>query len=218
MVWLLAGCVTNKDLETLRTDIGQQLVMTKEELAKRTRENQEKIAALDQSLQTVHTQLQQLSARQQTELSAVRKDVDTALTQLDEHRATLTKVRQELERVRTDLALLKPLGIALENVQARLDTTHSLVNALKAETESQRETIAQLGEEVQDVRAAQEAIQQETEHVKAVVEEIGAELVQRLRLELNYARERLHQLEQVLNRFPKKERAGEPKAIHGPSS
>lgn len=185
-LWLfgLPGCATNKDLQRLRTEVEQDLSTVK------------------QDLQGVRTELRGLSARQEEKLAQVRSDVHASLERLREQVTALGKLREDLENVRADVALLKPLGMVLDSVQERLEATHGVIEKLKAEAQTHQAAIAKLEGNIQDVQALQEEIAKETQRVEAVIGEIGEGIIERLRMEMTFAKDRIQQLEQVLNQFP----------------
>lgn len=89
----LYACATNKDLQILRTEAGQ------------------KVSTLSQDLRSVRTESRELSDRQAASMAEVRGDIRTGLDRLQEQVTALENVRQKLENVRADIALLKPLGM-----------------------------------------------------------------------------------------------------------
>lgn len=214
LLFIVTGCASTQDLRKLETQTAHQLKETQQHIEQQRSRHSQDMQVVKQEVQEVRQDLRQLTAQHQTQLWEVQSQVKSGLKRLDQQVDALEKVWRELENVRTDVSLLKPLGIALDKVQERLETAHGVLKALKAETAAQRETVSTLEGNVQDIQALQEYLQSATERLRAVVGEIGEEIVQRLNLEMNYARDRLHQLEQVLDRLPVGENAGKSKAIH----
>lgn len=110
---------------------------------------------------------------------ATTKDLETVQTQLSEQVATArteaAQSRQAVESVKADILLLKSLGIAVDNLKARLDASQGTLQGVAKETDRLRLSVGSL--------------------------EQG--LLHELHMEMTLARERVKQLEQLLESLKK---------------
>lgn len=110
---------------------------------------------------------------------ATTKDLDALQTQLNEQvaavRVEATQSRQAVEALKTDILLLKSLGIAVDNLKNRFDATQTTLQGVTKETDRLRMSVGSL--------------------------EQG--LVHQLQMEVTLARERVKQLEQLIESLKK---------------
>lgn len=110
---------------------------------------------------------------------ATTKDLETVQAQLSEQVATArteaAQSRQAVEAVKSDILLLKSLGIAVDNLKARLDASQGTLQGVAKETDRLRLSVGSL--------------------------EQG--LLHELHMEMTLARERVKQLEQLLDSMKK---------------
>lgn len=216
VLWFMTGCVTSKDLDAVRVSLQEELTATRTQMERGDQANQEKIEAVAQDLQSVQTKLEDLSQAQQSGLATIRQEMKSSLSRLQDQVAELSQVRQELEAVRADIALLKPLGMALDAVQERLDAANAVIASLQTETEKHRTLLEGLEGKVQDIHALQEHISQETQQLRDLVQLIEQGVIHRLQIEVNLARDRIHQLQQVLDQFPHTTKDKDAAKVHLP--
>jgi chromosome segregation ATPase len=159
LILLVVGCATHKDLQEVRTDVGNQL-------------------------------------------SGMRSD--------------LTQFREGLESMRSDVALLKSLGVAVDTVKGRVDTIQGTVQGLQSEADSHRSAISTLRSDFREVKVAHEGVVRETDRLRVTVGSIEQGMIHQLQVEVNLARERIKQLEQVIESLqktgpPQKEGGAQPR-------
>ncbi|MCX5723230.1 MAG: hypothetical protein NTX84_01680 [Nitrospirae bacterium] len=110
---------------------------------------------------------------------ATTKDLETVQAQLSEQVATArteaAQSRQAVEAVKSDILLLKSLGIAVDNLKARFDASQGTLQGVAKETDRLRLSVGSL--------------------------EQG--LLHELQMEMTLARERVKQLEQLLDSMKK---------------
>lgn len=210
LLLLVTGCATPRDLEELRSDVRAQVTASQSRMDSELGTTKNQLDAVARKVGSLEEKVDELRTIQQASVAEVRQDMKVAIEDFQQQVAALEKVRQQLEDVRTDVALLKPLGMALDSVQERIEATQGIVESLKQEAQTHQTSIAQLAGDVQAVHDAQAKITQETERLSLVVKEVGEGVIERLRMEMNFARDRVKQLEQVLNQYPRPERQEGP--------
>ena len=131
----------------------------------------------------------------QRDLQEVRTDVGNQVSVL---RTDLSQVRQGLDTMQSDVALLKSLGVAVDTMKGRVDTMQSGVQGLQTEAESHRTAISTLRGDVREFKVAHEGVARETDRLRGVVGSIEQGMIHQLQVEVNLARERIKQLEQVI--------------------
>jgi chromosome segregation ATPase len=214
LVLLVTGCASTKELHKLETQLEHQLQETHQQIEQQRARHSQDLQVVEQGVQAVRQDLRQLSAQHQVQFSEAQAQVNSGLKRLDQQGDALEKVWRELENVRTDMSRLKPLRRVLDQVQEQLETTDGVINALKTDTAAQKATISKLEGSMLDIQALQKHLQGATDRLRAVVGEIGEGMVQRLKLEMRYARDRLYQLEQVLDHWPVEEKDENSNVFH----
>lgn len=150
---------------------------------------------------------------------ATSKELDTLRLQIGEQVATMRtevgQTRQSVDALRTDVTLLKSLGVALEAVRGRVDGMQTSLQSLQAEAESHRTTLGNLRVDFREFKVAHEGVAKETDRLRTTVGSIEAGMIHQLQVEVNLARERIKQLEQVIESLqktppPAKEKEGAP--------
>jgi septal ring factor EnvC (AmiA/AmiB activator) len=110
---------------------------------------------------------------------ATTKDLDTLQTQLSEQvaavRVEAAQSRQAVEALKTDILLLKSLGIAVDNLKNRFDATQTTLQGVAKETDRLRTNVGALDQG----------------------------LAHQLQMEMTLARERVKQLEQLIDSLKK---------------
>jgi chromosome segregation ATPase len=146
------------------------------------------------------------------ELEALRSQLGDQVTAL---RSDVGQARQSVEALRTDVTFLKSLGVALEAVKGRVDGMQASLQSLQSEAESHRATLSNLRGDFREFKVAHEGVAKETDRLRATVGSIEAGMIHQLQVEVNLARERIKQLEQVIETLqmtppPAKEKEGAP--------
>ncbi len=134
------------------------------------------------------------------ELDALRGQVGDQVTTI---RAEVGQARQSVEALRTDVTLLKSLGVALDAVKSRVDVMHTSLQSLQSEAESHRTTLSNLRGDFREFKVAHEGVAKETDRLRTTVGSIEAGMIHQLQVEVNLARERIKQLEQVIEALQK---------------
>lgn len=146
------------------------------------------------------------------ELEALRSQLGDQITML---RSDVGQARQSVEALRTDVTLLKSLGVALEALKGRVDGMQASLQSLQSEAETHRATLNNLRGDFREFKVAHEGIAKETDRLRTAVGSIEAGMIHQLQVEVNLARERIKQLEQVMETLqkttpPAKEKEGAP--------
>ena len=138
---------------------------------------------------------------------ATTKDLNTLRAQLSEEVAAVrneaVQSRQSVEALKTDVTLLKSLGVAVDTMKGRLDGLQATVQALQTEAESHRAALTSLRDDFKDVKVAHEGVARETDRLRMSVGSIEQGMIHQLQTEVTLARERIKQLEQVIESLQK---------------
>jgi chromosome segregation ATPase len=138
---------------------------------------------------------------------ATTKDLNTLRAQLSEEVAAVrmeaAQSRQNVEALKTDVTLLKSLGIAVDTMKGRLDGLQATVQGLQTEAESHRATLTSLRDDFKAVKVAHEGVARETDRLRMSVGSIEQGMIHQLQTEVTLARERIKQLEQVIESLQK---------------
>lgn len=133
--------------------------------------------------------LDQLRAQVNDQISAVRSDA--------------AQSRQAVDALKTDVTLLKSLGVAVDSLKSRLDGLQSTVQALQTEAESHRTTLGNLRVDFKEFKVAQEGVAKETDRLRMSVGSLEQGMMHQLQMEVTLARERIKQLEQMIESLQK---------------
>ena len=153
---------------------------------------------------------------------ATTKDLDTLRAQLNDQMTTVrsdaAQSRQAVDALKTDVSLLKSLGVAVDSLKSRLDVAQASLSSLQTESDSHRTTLGNLRVDFKEYRAAHEAVARETDRLRMSVGSLEQGMLHQLQMEVTLARERIKQLEQVIESLQKispaekgKEGAASPK-------
>ncbi len=138
---------------------------------------------------------------------ATTKDLDQLRTQLSDQlttvRAESAKSAQAVDTLRTDVSLLKSLAVAVETVKGRVDGVQTAVQGLQSEAESHRAALGNLRGDFREFKVAHEGIARETDRLRVSVGSLEQGMMHQLQTEVNLARERIKQLEQVIESLQK---------------
>ncbi len=151
---------------------------------------------------------------------ATTKDLDTLRAQVNDQvavvRSDAAQSRQAVDALRTDVTLLKSLGVAVDSLKSRLDGMQTTVQALQTEAESHRTTLGNLRVDFKEFRVAHEGVAKETDRLRMSVGSLEQGMMHQLQMEVTLARERIKQLEQVIESL---QRSGPAeKGKEGPSA
>ncbi len=138
---------------------------------------------------------------------ATTKDLDVLRAQVNDQVSVIrtegTQSRQIVEGLKTDVTLLKSLGVAVDSLKSRLDGMQSTVQALQNEAESHRTTIGNLRLDFKEFKVAHEGVAKETDRLRLSVGSLEQGMLHQLQMEVTLARERIKQLEQVIESLQK---------------
>ncbi len=134
------------------------------------------------------------------ELDALRSQVGDQVAAL---RSDVGQARQSVDTLRTDVTLLKSLGVALDAVKGRVDGMQASLQSLQSKAESHRTTLSNLRGDFREFKVAHEGVAKETDRLRTTVGSIEAGMIHQLQVEVNLARERIKQLEQVIEALQK---------------
>jgi chromosome segregation ATPase len=133
--------------------------------------------------------LDQLRAQVNDQLSVVRNDA--------------AQSRQAVDALKTDVTLLKSLGVVVDNLKSRLDGVQATVQALQTEAESHRTTLGSLRVDLKEFKVAHEGVAKETDRLRMSVGSLEQGMMHQLQMEVTLARERIKQLEQMIESLQK---------------
>lgn len=105
--------------------------------------------------------------------------------------------------MRSDVALRKSRGVAVDTMKGRVDTVQSTLQGLQTEAESHRTAISTIRGDFREFKVAHEGVAKETDRLQGVVGSIEQGMIHQLQVEVNLARERIKQLEQVIESLQK---------------
>ncbi len=138
---------------------------------------------------------------------ATTKDLDALRVQLNDQMTTVrseaAQSRQAVDALKTDVTLLKSLGVAVDSLKSRLDIALATLQSLQTESESHRTTLGNLRVDFKEYRAAHEAVARETDRLRMSVGSLEQGMLHQLQMEVTLARERIKQLEQVIESLQK---------------
>ena len=138
---------------------------------------------------------------------ATTKDLDTLRAQVNDQvaavRTDAAQSRQAVEGLKTDVVLLKSLGVAVDSLKSRLDGMQTTVQVLQTEAESHRTTLGNLRVDFREFRVAHEGVAKETDRLRMSIGSIEQGMMHQLQMEVTLARERIKQLEQVIESLSK---------------
>lgn len=138
---------------------------------------------------------------------ATSKELDQLRVQVNEQisivRSDAAQSRQAVDALKTDVTLLKSLGVAVDNLKTRLDGLQSTVQALQTEAESHRTTLGTLRVDLKEFKVAHEGVAKETDRLRMTVGSLEQGMMHQLQMEVTLARERIKQLEQMIESLQK---------------
>ncbi len=147
------------------------------------------------------------------DLQEIRTDTSNQLSAM---RTDIAQVRQGLETTKTDVALLRSLGMAVDAMKGRLDGIQTTVQGLQTEAESHRTAISTIRGDFREFKVAHEAVAKETDRLRGAVGSLEQGMIFQLQVEVNLARDRIKQLEQIIENLqrqtsPSREGTSQPK-------
>lgn len=138
---------------------------------------------------------------------ATTKDLDALRAQVSDQVAAVriegAQSRQVVEALKTDVTLLKSLGVVVDTLKGRLDGMQSTVQTLQTEAESHRTTIGNLRVDFKEFKVAHEGVARETDRLRISVGSLEQGMMHQLQMEVTLARERIKQLEQMMENLQK---------------
>lgn len=138
---------------------------------------------------------------------ATTRDLDMLRAQLNDQvaaaRNDAAQSRQAVDALKTDVILLKSLGVAVDSLKSRLDVAQATVQGLQTESDSHRTTLGNLRVDFKEFRVAHEGVAKETDRLRMSVGSLEQGMVHQLQIEVTLARERIKQLEQVIESLQK---------------
>jgi chromosome segregation ATPase len=138
---------------------------------------------------------------------ATTKDLDQLRAQVNDQLAVVQRdaaqSRQAVDALKTDVTLLKSLGVAVDSLKSRLDGLQATIHALQTEAESHRTTLGNLRVDFKEFKAAHEGVAKETDRLRMSVGSLEQGMMHQLQMEVTLARERIKQLEQMIEKLQK---------------
>lgn len=138
---------------------------------------------------------------------ATTKDLDTLRVQVNDQMTTVrteaAQSRQAVDALKTDVSLLKSLGVAVDSLKSRLDVAQASLQGLQTESDSHRTTLGNLRVDFKEYRVAHEAVAKETDRLRMSVGSLEQGMLHQLQMEVTLARERIKRLEQVIESLRK---------------
>lgn len=138
---------------------------------------------------------------------ATTKDLDTLRAQVMDQvaavRSDAAQSRQAVELLKTDVVLLKSLGVAVDTLRSRLDAVQMTGQALQTEVETHRAMLNNFRVDFKEFRVAHEGVAKETDRLRMSVGSLEQGMLHQLQTEITLARERIKQLEQVIENLQK---------------
>jgi chromosome segregation ATPase len=138
---------------------------------------------------------------------ATTKDLDTLRAQLNDQvaavRSDAAQSRQAVDALKTDVMLLKSLGVAVDSLKSRVDVAQATLQGLQIESDSHRTTLGNLRVDFKEFRVAHEGVAKETDRLRMSVGSLEQGMMHQLQMEVTLAQERIKQLEQVIESLRK---------------
>jgi len=146
---------------------------------------------------------------------ATTKDLDTLRAQLNDQvaavRSDAAQSHQAVDALKTDVTLLKSLGVAVDSLRSRFDAAQATLQGLQTESDSHRTTLGNLRVDFKEFRVAHEGVVKETDRLRMSVGSLEQGMMHQLQMEVTLSRERIKQLEQVIESLQKNSPAGKGK-------
>jgi outer membrane murein-binding lipoprotein Lpp len=145
------------------------------------------------------------------------KDLDQLRTYVNNQvsviRNDTAQSRQAVEALKVDVTLLKSLGIAVDSLKSQLEGMQATIQALQTDMESHRTTLDDLRIDFKEFKVAHEGVAKETDRLRMSVVSLEQGMMHQLQIEVTLARERIKQLEHMIERLqqatpPEKEKEG----------
>lgn len=138
---------------------------------------------------------------------ATTKDLDMLRAQLNDQvaavRSDAAQSRQAVDALKTDVLLLKSLGVAVDSLKNRFDAAQTTLQGLQTESDAHRTILGNLRGDFKEFRAAQEGIAKEADRLRMSVGSLEQGMMHQLQMEVTLSRERITQLEQVIESLQK---------------
>ena len=138
---------------------------------------------------------------------ATTKDLDMLRAQVNDQvaavRSDAAQSRQAVDALKTDVMLLKSLAVAVDSLKSRVDAAQATMQGLQTESDSHRTILGNLRVDVKEFRVAQEGVAKETDRLRMSVGSLEQGMMHQLQMEVTLARERIKQLEQVIESLRK---------------
>lgn len=138
---------------------------------------------------------------------ATTKDLDRLRAHVNDQisvvRSDAAQSRQAVDALKTDVTLLKSLGVSVDSLKSRLDGMQNTVQALQTEAESHRTILGNLRVDFKEFKVAHEGVAKETDRLRMSVGSLEQGLMHQLQMEVTLARERIKQLEQMIESLQK---------------
>jgi len=149
---------------------------------------------------------------------ASTKDLDTLRTQLNDDEVTAVRSdtaqsRQAVDALKTDVVLLKSLGVAVDSLKGRLDVAQATLQGMQTESDFQRTILGNLRVDFKEFRVGQEGVAKETDRLRISVSSLEQGMMHQLQMEVTLYQERIKQLEQVIESLKKSSSAEKSKDV-----
>jgi hypothetical protein len=148
---------------------------------------------------------------------ASTKDLDTLRTQLNDEVATVrsdtAQSRQDVDALKTDVVLLKSLGVAVDSLKGRLDVAQATLQEMQTESDFQRTILGNLRVDFKEFRVGQEGVAKETDRLRMSVSSLEQGMMHQLQMEVTLYQERIKQPEQVMESLKNSSSAEKSKEV-----
>ena len=195
---MLVGCATNKDLEALRLDMKNRFTTTQTQLEDQVRGVQQEVDSMRNRVMVLETDLTKISTEQEARLKEGLKQVGNSLANLKQRVETLSQLKKDLEVIQVDVALLKPLGLLVDEVKTQLQSTNMELDNVMARMQTSESTMNELESVLQSLEVKQSEMEDETARLASRVGSLGKGIAERIRAEVKLAKESITQLEHAL--------------------
>jgi exonuclease VII large subunit len=119
-------------------------------------------------------------------------------------RSDAVQSRQAVDALKTDVVLLKSFGVAVDSLKNRVDVSQAMLQGLQTGSDPHRTTLDNLRVDFKEFRVAHEGIAKETDRLRMSVGSLEQGMMHQLQMDVTLSRERIKQLEQVIESLQKK--------------
>jgi len=118
---------------------------------------------------------------------ASTKDLDTLRAQLNDQvaavRSDAAQSRQAVDALKTDVVLLKSLGVTVDSLKSRVDVTQATLQGLQTESDSHRTILGNLRVDFKEFKVGQEGVAKETDRLRMSVSSLEQGMMHQLQMD-----------------------------------